>query len=55
LTADPVAERARRVAELAARSGRTGAVAESLTSGRLAFALGEAPDASDWFRGAVHG
>jgi nicotinamide-nucleotide amidase len=53
LTAAAVADRARRVAELAAAGGRTVAVAESLTSGRLASALGEAPDAAGWFRGAV--
>lgn len=41
------------VAELAVATGRTVAVAESLTSGRLASALGEAPDAADWFRGGV--
>lgn len=50
---DAVAAKARLVAEHASRRGLTVAVAESLTSGRLASALGEAPDASEWFRGAV--
>jgi nicotinamide-nucleotide amidase len=43
---------AERVAELAGGGVRIG-VAESLTSGALASALGAAPDASTWFTGAV--
>jgi nicotinamide-nucleotide amidase len=43
---------AERVAGLAARGVQIG-VAESLTSGALASALGAAPDASTWFTGAV--
>ncbi|GGL01771.1 CinA family protein [Nocardia jinanensis] len=42
--------------ELAAIAGRTGirvAVAESLTSGQLAAALGAANNSGEWFRGAV--
>lgn len=44
---------AERVAEEAARTGRTVAVAESLTAGRIAAALGAAPDSGTWFRGGV--
>ena len=50
--ADP-SERAQQVAHLAFGSGRTVAVAESLTSGALSSALGAAPDSSAWFRGGV--
>lgn len=41
------------LAERIGHSGRTVAVAESLTSGRLAAALGAASGASEWFRGGV--
>jgi nicotinamide-nucleotide amidase len=41
------------VARLACDRGLTVAVAESLTAGKLASALGAAPDASTWFRGGV--
>lgn len=41
------------VAEAAGASGRTVAVAESLTAGRLAAALGAAPESGEWFRGGV--
>ncbi|PPJ20993.1 CinA family protein [Nocardia nova] len=44
---------AERIAELAAAAGSTIAVAESLTSGKIASALGAAPDAGQWFRGGV--
>ncbi|WP_063064311.1 CinA family protein [Nocardia violaceofusca] len=44
---------AERIAELAAAAGSTIAVAESLTSGKIAAALGAAPDAGQWFRGGV--
>lgn len=50
--ADPVA-RAKEVARLASDSGRSVAVAESLTAGALSSALGAAPDSSAWFRGGV--
>jgi nicotinamide-nucleotide amidase len=43
---------AERIAELAGTQVHVG-VAESLTSGALASALGAAPRASDWFCGAV--
>jgi nicotinamide-nucleotide amidase len=46
-------ELASAVAELAQDMRRTVAVAESLTSGALAAELGAAPNASEWFRGAV--
>jgi nicotinamide-nucleotide amidase len=41
------------VSEAARRSGRTVAVAESLTSGAIASHLGAAESASDWFAGGV--
>lgn len=41
------------IAEEALRAGRTVAVAESLTSGRIASALGSGADAAQWFRGGV--
>ncbi|GAB2714490.1 CinA family protein [Nocardia thraciensis] len=41
------------LAECVGRSGLTVAVAESLTAGRIAAALGAASGASDWFRGGV--
>jgi nicotinamide-nucleotide amidase len=44
---------AERVARLALAGGRTIAVAESLTGGMIASALAEAPQASEWFRGAL--
>ncbi|MCC3312653.1 CinA family protein [Nocardia africana] len=44
---------AERIAELATAAGSTIAVAESLTSGKIASALGAAPDAGQWFRGGV--
>lgn len=42
-----------RLVEAVRASGVTIAVAESLTSGKLASALGAASDASEWFRGGV--
>ncbi|MDU0315388.1 nicotinamide-nucleotide amidohydrolase family protein [Phycicoccus sp. M110.8] len=51
-TADP-SQRAEEVAKLASGSGRSVAVAESLTAGALSSALGAAPDSSAWFRGGV--
>jgi len=44
---------AARVASAAAEAGLSVGTAESLTSGAVASALGAAPDASSWFRGAV--
>lgn len=46
-------ELAHRVADLAGARGETVAVAESLTSGNIAAALGAAPDAANWLRGGV--
>jgi nicotinamide-nucleotide amidase len=44
---------AERIAELASGKGLRVAVAESLTSGQLAGALGAASGASEWFSGGV--
>lgn len=44
---------AEEIAAAASASGRTIAVAESLTGGHAAALLAAAPQASDWFRGAV--
>lgn len=44
---------AEEIATAAGESGRTIAVAESLTAGNAAAVLGAAPQASDWFRGGV--
>ena len=44
---------AEKVAELAGRAGFTVGAAESLTGGRISSALGAAPAAADWYRGAV--
>lgn len=44
---------ARQLADLAERRGLTVAVAESLTAGNVAAALGAAPDSAVWFRGGV--
>lgn len=55
-SARPAAEpsqRAEEVARLASDSGRSVAVAESLTAGALSSALGAAPDSSAWFRGGL--
>ncbi|MFE9787049.1 CinA family protein [Nocardia salmonicida] len=41
------------LAEVAKRCGVTVAVAESLTAGNVATALGAAPDSAVWFRGGV--
>jgi PncC family amidohydrolase len=41
------------VAEVCTQRGLTVAVAESLTAGLLASAIGEGPDAKEWFCGAV--
>lgn len=44
---------AERIAELAVQNKVSVAVAESLTSGQIAAALGAAPSASEWFLGGV--
>jgi nicotinamide-nucleotide amidase len=49
-TVDRLAERLR---DAALASGRTVAVAESLTGGGLSAAIARAPDSSTWFRGGV--
>jgi nicotinamide-nucleotide amidase len=41
------------IAESLKSSGRTVAVAESLTCGKIASALGAGPEASEWLRGGV--
>jgi nicotinamide-nucleotide amidase len=41
------------IAELALESGRTVAVAESLTGGKVACHLAAAPSSGEWFRGGV--
>ncbi|MGI5218543.1 CinA family protein [Nocardia sp. CA-290969] len=46
-------EQAEELAEIAGRTGLKVAVAESLTSGQLAAALGAAGNSGEWFRGAV--
>lgn len=46
-------ELAERIATAAQRTGTTIAVAESLTAGQIAAALGAAPDAGSWFHGGV--
>ncbi|WP_067681586.1 CinA family protein [Nocardia miyunensis] len=46
-------EVAKSVAAAARKTGRTVAVAESLTCGNLASALGATPDSAQWLRGSV--
>lgn len=53
MTEQPGTRLAEAIATAAAASGRTIAVAESLTAGHTAALLGGAPDASQWFRGGV--
>jgi nicotinamide-nucleotide amidase len=48
-----VAELVSYVARLARDTGLSVGVAESLTAGRIAAALGAGPEAADWFRGSV--
>lgn len=52
-TDDRITDLGRSIADLAGRAGVGVAVAESLTSGAIASALGRAPGASDWFAGGV--
>ncbi|MGY0498497.1 CinA family protein [Nocardia sp. FBN12] len=44
---------AHQLADLAEQRGLTVAVAESLTAGNVAAALGAAPDSAVWFRGGI--
>lgn len=48
-----IAELAGQIGQLAVADGVTVAVAESLTAGRIAQALGAAPESSVWFAGGV--
>lgn len=51
--ADDETKIAEQIAAIAGANGWKVAVAESLTSGRIASRLGAAPDASSWFAGGV--
>lgn len=53
MTTETVADDGAHIADLASSAGLTVAVAESLTSGAIASALGAAPGAADWFAGGV--
>ncbi|NUU07956.1 CinA family protein [Leifsonia sp. C5G2] len=53
MTTESITELGERIADLAASAGMTVAVAESLTSGAIASALGASPQAGDWFAGGV--
>ncbi len=44
---------AEELAEVVRRRGLTVAVAESLTAGQIATALGAAPESAEWFRGGI--
>jgi nicotinamide-nucleotide amidase len=44
---------AQSIARTATRDGRSVALAESLTGGKISCHLGAAPDSSDWFAGCV--
>ncbi|TFD90682.1 CinA family protein [Cryobacterium lactosi] len=50
---DQITELARRIGQLASADRSTVVVAESLTAGRIAQALGAAPASSGWFGGGV--
>ncbi|GAA5086843.1 CinA family protein [Nocardia iowensis] len=50
MTANGLAEE---LAEVVQRGDLTVAVAESLTAGQIAAALGAAPESAEWFRGGV--
>jgi nicotinamide-nucleotide amidase len=50
---DEAAGIAERIAHVVREHGWTVAVAESLTSGKIASTLGAAPEASSWFAGGV--
>lgn len=51
--AERISELAQSIGQLAAADNMIVAVAESLTSGRIAQALGAAPESSTWFAGGV--
>src|SRR5689334_17015633 len=53
MTTDESTDLGERIADLASAAGTTIAVAESLTSGAIASALGASPQAGDWFAGGV--
>ena len=53
MTTESISELGERVADLASSAGVTVAVAESLTSGAIASALGASPQAGSWFAGGV--
>ncbi len=50
---DDIVELGRQLKDVVCEQGLTVAVAESLTSGALASAMGRAPSSSDWFLGGV--
>jgi nicotinamide-nucleotide amidase len=53
MTTENTTDLGERIADLASAAGLTVAVAESLTSGAIASALGASPQAGDWFAGGV--
>lgn len=53
MTTENITDLGERIADLASSAGMTIAVAESLTSGAIASALGASPQAGDWFAGGV--
>ena len=53
MTTENTTDLGERIADLASSAGTTVAVAESLTSGAIASALGASPQAGDWFAGGV--
>jgi nicotinamide-nucleotide amidase len=53
MTTENITDLGERIADLASSAGLTVAVAESLTSGAIASALGASPKAGDWFAGGV--
>ena len=53
MTTESITDLGERIADLASSAGMTVAVAESLTSGAIASALGASPQAGDWFAGGV--
>ena len=53
MTTEETTDLGERIADLASSAGTTVAVAESLTSGAIASALGASPQAGDWFAGGV--
>lgn len=53
MTTENITDLGERIADVASSAGMTVAVAESLTSGAIASALGASPQAGDWFAGGV--